>query len=524
MRTKFYRSAFKLSSTYAVGSIAQNALTVLLVPLYTGYLSVDDFGVLALLMLTVKLLTRLVWPPLAAAMARSYYKPDYVDKQADLIFNLLALLLVKSLILTSAYWCVRGFVADLLELHRDLLPLVELYALVLLLDPLQKFSLAVVRFRKKGVHYVTASLASMVVSTGLIVYLMAFAGQGLYAVAWGRICALVTTILLCLPVLIANLRPRWRPSILKVPLAYGYPLLVNGYSNLIIQSGDRYVLLVLSSVGTVGLYTFGYKIASLIQLVLIQPLANSLTPLFAQKESDPVEQRSLIRNCTTYYYVVGLMMALILSVFAKEVAMLFGRRSEYWVSWVIVPVIAFSYVQHGLGRFVGWGMVMAEKSFLISAMTLATAALNIGLNFVFIPIWGLLGAAFATLIAYLAWNGLKMYFSAKFYDLHFDLRRLIHVTVVGVALYAVAFIPGTGAGVSLNVSMKVLLVLAFPVVLLASGFFLEAERKIMRDMWRTIRTDGMVSAIRKLIGPAGTPDEPADVEEQATDPDNLLAD
>ena len=524
MRTKFYRSAFKLSSTYAVGNIAQNALTILLVPLYTTYLSTEDFGVLALLTLTVALATRLVWPPLSTAMARYYYKPEYRDKQQELVFNLLVLLVVKSLVLAVIYWACAPIVSELLFPGRDLTALAQLYGVVLLLEPTQKFSLVLLRYRKMARHYVLLSLASLVVSCGLIIYLMAFAGLGLYAVAYGRICSLALTVALCLPVLIKYSCPKLRPSVLKAPLAYSYPQLVAGYANLAIQSGDRYVLQAFGSLAAVGIYSFGYKISSLILLLLVQPLANSLTPLFAQKESDPAEQKRLVRNCTTYLYVVGVLMALALSCFAREVAMLFGRQKEFWGSWVIVPIISFSYVQHGLGRFVGWGMVMKNKPYHISACILIAAVLNIALNFALIPLWGLLGAAFATLIAYLVWNALKMYFSAKFYDLHFDLRRLVHVTVVAGVLYAVTFIPGMGGGVWLHVSMKVLVLLAFPVVLLASGFFIDAERRIMRDMWRIIRTDGMVSAIRKLIGPAGTPGEPADIEEQATDPDSLLAD
>lgn len=524
MRHKFYRSVIRLSGTYTVGNLAQNALTVLLVPLYTTYLSTEDFGVLALLMLTVSLATRLIWPPLAAAMARYYYKPEYRDKQQELVFNLLVLLAVKSLVLTVIYWACAPLVSELLFPGRDLTALVQLYAVVLLLEPAQKFSLALVRYRKMALYYVLVSLASLAVSFGLIIYLMAFAGMGLYAVAYGRICSLSLTVLFCLPVLIRHSKPRLNPSVLAEPLAFGYPLLVTGYSNLALQSGDRYVLKALGSLSTVGVYSFGYKISSLMLVLLVQPLANALRPLFAEKESDPNEQRSLIRNCATYYYVVAAGLALAMSVFAREVVMLFGRQSEYWNSWVIVPIIAFSYLQHGLGNFVGWGLTMANKAFHISGCLLFTAMLNIALNFALIPLWGLLGAAFATLIAYLVWNALKMYFSAKFYDLHFDLRRLVHVTVVGVALYAVALVFGMGPNVYVSVSVKVLAVLAFAPALLVSGFFTKAERQVLRNIRRRLRSEGPVATLQELLGRDKTLAEAAPVGETADEAVEALAD
>ncbi len=55
-----YRKAFSLTSIYAVGSLAERTFGFLLLPVYTLYLAPSDFGLIALLTLTVNLSSRFI--------------------------------------------------------------------------------------------------------------------------------------------------------------------------------------------------------------------------------------------------------------------------------------------------------------------------------------------------------------------------------------------------------------------------------------------------------------------------------
>jgi O-antigen/teichoic acid export membrane protein len=171
--------------------------------------------------------------------------------------------------------------------------------------------------------------------------------------------------------------------------------------------------------------------------------------------------------------------------------MVIARKPEFWSAWVIVPIISFSYVQHGLGSFLGWGLVMKGKSYQISTNLLISAAINIGLNFVFIPHWGIIGAAFATLISYILWNGLKIYYSAKFYGLHFDLRRLGNITAVGFGLYFLSLFIANTASIPLNLGIKFLTLMSYPIIFFVTGFFNDKEIHYMQALWTSLRMNGI---------------------------------
>jgi O-antigen/teichoic acid export membrane protein len=261
-------------------------------------------------------------------------------------------------------------------------------------------------------------------------------------------------------------------------------MLLSGYSNILIEFGDRYLLNILASVSSVGLYSFGYKISRVINMLLVVPIKQSVSPIVYQKEKNPQEQKQLISSIATYFYLIGIFMALGLSLLAKEVIILLASRREFWSAWIIVPIITFSYVQLGLGSFLHWGMILKNKSQYVSGMVLVGALVNIGLNLIFIPRWGILGAAFATLISYVVLNGLYAYYSAKFYDLHFELGRLGYITLVGIGFYlGVLFLADVGS-LPLNILIKVLILPIYPLFFLVTGFLTPQEKSYLRKLWR----------------------------------------
>ena len=123
---------------------------------------------------------------------------------------------------------------------------------------------------------------------------------------------------------------------------------------------------------------------------------------------------------------------------------------------------------------------MTKHGFRISVNVIFGALVNIGLNFILIPYWGILGAAYATLISFLVLNGIRIYYSAKFYDLHFEMSRLIHITLAGVALFTLSlFIAYTGS-LATDLSLKFIILLFFPLVIFMTGFFKPRVKKQMQ--------------------------------------------
>ena len=82
-----YANVFSLTSVYAVGNAVHTVLLVILLPLYTHYLDTRDYGVLALMGITIALLSRTVHSPIVSALNRFFYRPDHRDRQGLLVLG-----------------------------------------------------------------------------------------------------------------------------------------------------------------------------------------------------------------------------------------------------------------------------------------------------------------------------------------------------------------------------------------------------------------------------------------------------
>ena len=474
-----FKKIISLGSLYSLGSISQGALFVLLFPIYTSFLSPHDFGIIGLMSITVSLSTRFVSSPINSAFTRFYYAPEYREKSGILLFNLFLWALLIITCCAVIFWRISEYLAGVLLQDKNLDRLLKIYALILFVQPFSSLFLCLLRMLERAKYFIFTSISSLLLSAGLTLYLLTVLKKGVLSLIVGNLLGLIVTVIMVLPVFIKKSTFKLSRSTLIPPLKYAYPLLLSEYSNLLIQSGDRYVLRIFGSVSMVGLYSFGYQIAGILQTALVTPLKQALQPIVLKQEEDPEAIRGFLRTGATYFYLVGCGACLLISLFSREILMLFARKEAFWAAWVIVPIITYSYVQHGLGNFVGWGMGLMKKSFHVSGTVLVAALVNIGLNFLFVPQWGMLGAAFATMLSYIVWNFLKAYYSAKFYDLHFEVGRLLHITGIGFALYGVSLLVTDNGAIGTGIALKLLFFLGYPLILWGTGFFSEDEKEYL---------------------------------------------
>ena len=474
-----FKKIISLGSLYSLGSLSQGALFVLLFPIYTSFLSPQDFGIIGLMSITINLLTRFVSSPINSAFTRFYYAPEYEEKSGILLFNLFLLALLITSCCAVIFWSISEYLAGIILQDRNLVHLLKIYALILFLQPLSSLFLCLLRMLERAKYFVFTSISSLLLSAGLTLYLLIVLKKGVLAPIVGNLFGLIVTVIMILPIFIKRSTFKLSCSALIPPLKYAYPLLLSEYSNLLIQSGDRYVLRIFNSVSVVGLYSFGYQIAGILQTTLVTPLKQALQPIVLKQEKNPEAIRYFLRVGATYFYLIGCAVCLLISLFSREILMLFARKEAFWAAWVIVPIITYSYVQHGLGNFVGWGMGLMKKSFHVSGIVLVAALVNIGLNCLFIPQWGMLGAAFATMLSYIVWNLLKAYYSAKFYHLRFEVGRLLHITIIGFGLYGVSLLVTNNGAIGTDVALKLLFLLGYPLILWTTGFFSEGDKEYL---------------------------------------------
>jgi O-antigen/teichoic acid export membrane protein len=116
------------------------------------------------------------------------------------------------------------------------------------------------------------------------------------------------------------------------------------------------------------------------------------------------------------------------------------------------------------------GALFSKKTLLRTASVSVAAVVNLGLNFLLIPKYGMLGAAWATFIGFLVQMSATLYLSLRVYHVPYRYDRLLGILGAALGLYGASVLVDTHS-VWTAIAIKIPLMLLFPVALLASGLF-----------------------------------------------------
>ena len=146
-----------------------------------------------------------------------------------------------------------------------------------------------------------------------------------------------------------------------------------------------------------------------------------------------------------------------------------------------VALLAFAGAVYAGYTVLAIGSGRARRTQFNWVITGVGAAVNVGLIIWLVPLYGMVGAAVATLVAYVVLFAGMMVYAQRVYPVAYQWRRVATALVVGAALTAAARVPGLGFAPSL------LIALAYPLVLALLGFYLPAERARLRRLVPSFR-------------------------------------
>jgi O-antigen/teichoic acid export membrane protein len=242
-----------------------------------------------------------------------------------------------------------------------------------------------------------------------------------------------------------------------------------------------------------GLYQAGFRLA-LPLMMFVTMFEFAWRPFFLQQASAE-NARELFSRVFTYFNVVAGSIFLIVAFFVASLAAvpipfteqtLIGRR--FWEGLTIVPLILAGYI------FVGWytnfivGVYVEKRTASLPLITGAGALTKAALCFVLIPVVGLFGGAWATLIAYVAMAAILYVFVQRFYPIRYEWGRVARVLAGVAVLYAAseALVDFMDASLRAN-AIRVALLAVYPVWLWLTGFFDRAELAQLRRIKAALR-------------------------------------
>ncbi len=191
-----------------------------------------------------------------------------------------------------------------------------------------------------------------------------------------------------------------------------FPMLLGNSIFLILNWTDIIVLSILRSEADVGIYNTTLKISALIGLGLMG-ISSIAMPKFAQLKDELVLLRKFTKQISFLASIFGIPLFLVIVFGAYSLLSLFGP--EFVVGKSALLILAFGSLFKVLSGLSIDLLSMTGNEKTAKNILALSVVINITLNFLFIPIWGISGAALATALTTVFWNGTAAWFVYRKY-------------------------------------------------------------------------------------------------------------
>lgn len=204
-------------------------------------------------------------------------------------------------------------------------------------------------------------------------------------------------------------------------------LLVSGM-NLILNYSDTLIIGMFINTTEAGIYSIVTRYATFISFGLLSVntiAAPMISEYSANRQKDQLQR--LITMSSRGVFAFSIPVALIIIIWGKFFLGLFG--TEFIQGYFALVILTIGYLINALSGSVGFLMTMTGHQREMALVITGSAILNIILNVLMIPIWGIQGAAFATSVSTISWNLILMYLVWKrlgliTFPIYFELKKV----------------------------------------------------------------------------------------------------
>ncbi len=446
---------------YGISNVLARFINYLLVPLYTKVFETSQYGIVSLVYAAIAFLNVIFTFGMESAYLR--YAKD--REQARSVFKTVqASLLGFATLLAFLLWILSPVTMPLLSLSPDVRNIYLMMIGILWFDTLSAVPFAELRLIRKSWQYASIRIANVLINLGLNFYLILILGWGIEAVFIANLAASGITTIFIWIYTAPMWKGRWSRFIFHKALWFGMPFVPAGVGYAINEILDRFFLNSYMSQQTavhlygpdihpadvVGIYSACYKLA-VFMLLLIQMFRMAWQPFFL-RHADDEEAPQLYADVFLYFNGVAAVVFLGVALFADQIvhihiSSVYLIDPRFWSGLSIVPVILGAYWFHGWYYNFSAGIFIKERSSVFAWITLFGALITIIFNLVLIPFYGMMGAAFATLLSFASMAVMLLWRVQKIYPVPYSLKKVLLIMgwAAGCFLLHIPLASWTGA-------------------------------------------------------------------------------
>jgi O-antigen/teichoic acid export membrane protein len=415
---------------YIFSAMLIQAVGFLLLPIYTRFMTPDDFGIISLINGFVAVFTFIVSFSLYSAAVRFHadYKDDHV-KLKKLYSTLVTFIILSNIIFFLMCLLFRDQIAKWMFDGISFFPLVFMALLSLVFVSLQALHQSILQGRQQGKKLVIINLIVFGLTVVLkIIFVVVFRyGAVGFLVAQLTINGLYFFYMIYDLIREDLLTFGLDKKILKKTLIYSIPLMPHNLSTRLAGLISKVLINQSGTLALVGLYSISMQFASLIDM--IQTAVNhAFQPWFFITMNNKDENSKIeIVKLSDFLLILYSIIYMGVGLFSQEIIMIITSE-RYYMSWTIIPVLVIGFSIKSIYYFyVNIVLYYKEATKKLFIATLTGSLADILIAYLLIPLLGSMGAALAFILAKFIVVAIVVYISRRFDSVGYSIPKMLGI-------------------------------------------------------------------------------------------------
>lgn len=477
------KNTIKQSAIYGLSRISLKFVSFVITPVISIYFTVGEYGILDRFERVWQIIFAISLFGMETALLRWYTLTNDNENKKSLIFTILIYLTAINVIMFIIGFIFSDSFSYLIFNDSYYSNIIIFTFLIACFEALMVVPLSLLRAENKPGQYLLITISGTIIALLLQLYFLIYSNNKLEGIFISKFIAPCLTFIFLIPFLIRRTSLKFNFNILKEIVAFSFPLMLTGVVSTLLNSVNRFILGFIGKPDDVGLFSLASNISGILTFILISPFQLAFNAIFWQKLKDSNAARFFTKS-VTYSFLLYVWGALTISLLIPYIIKIYiPTKPEYWESQELVSILSMSLVFYGMLTISYMSYHHAKRNDLIFYFQSGALILNIFLNYLLIPFWGMFGAAISTLISFYMLIYFMYYFSYRYYFIKYESMKLYIIFIsAGIIIFAFQYINIQPKW--LDITCRLMVCIVFPLLLVPFKIYekieIETARKIVR--------------------------------------------
>lgn len=416
------------SALYSFTTLLQKGASFFLLPLYTAFLTPEDYGIVNVVASVSSFLAVLIMMALNGAATRFHYKNTDEGYRKVLWGTISTIVFISSLGWGAVFFTLHRFLVDPFIGEIDFYPYAVIGLANTIITPLYLLFQSYLQARQEAFHYSINTFSHFLTQVGLAIIFIAVYKMGAVGMLLSNVITSLIFFIYVLIVYIPKIKIGIDKGVSNESFKYSLPLLPHQISIWSAGTIDRLFLNGYKGEATTGIYSVGQQFGNVVGTIAYS-VNQAFVPWFFQMIEKGKEGFRKIEKMGLFAVVAYSLIAFGISLFTPEILRIMVSEN-FRDAWQVIPILSFAFVFHGV-YFFFINILFVKDTGWVFTVTLAAMIVDVVANILLVPIWGFWGAGIACFLTY---------FSRSIFALILSVKKNKDIRYNYLAMYAVPMV------------------------------------------------------------------------------------